>query len=45
MNITIKYFASIRETIGLPSESLHTGAATLAASVIGMLRTGVIIGA
>ena len=30
MNITIKYFASIRETIGLPSESLHTGAATLA---------------
>ena len=30
MNITIKYFASIRETIGLPSESLQTRAATLA---------------
>lgn len=30
MNITVKYFASIRETIGVPSESLHTGATTLA---------------
>jgi sulfur-carrier protein len=30
MNITVRYFASIRETIGVPSESLHTGAKTLA---------------
>ncbi|MBK6294488.1 MAG: molybdopterin converting factor subunit 1 [Rhodoferax sp.] len=30
MNITVRYFASIRETIGVPSESFHTGAMTLA---------------
>ncbi len=30
MNLTIKYFASIREAIGSPSESLQTSAATLA---------------
>ena len=31
MNITVKYFASIRETVGVSSESLLTTAATLAA--------------
>ncbi len=31
MKITIKYFASIRETIGQGNESLTTGAVTLAA--------------
>ncbi len=30
MNLTIKYFASIREAIGAPSESLQTDVATLA---------------
>lgn len=30
MNLTIKYFASIREAIGAPSESLQTNVATLA---------------
>lgn len=30
MNLTIKYFASIREAIGTSSESLQTSAATLA---------------
>jgi molybdopterin synthase sulfur carrier subunit len=30
MKITIRYFASIREAIGTSSESLQTGAATLA---------------
>jgi sulfur-carrier protein len=31
MNIRLKYFASIREAVGQGSESLQTGAATLAA--------------
>ena len=31
MNLTVKYFASIRETIGLSAESLETEAPTLAA--------------
>lgn len=31
MNITVKYFASIRETVGVSSESVLTAAATLAA--------------
>ncbi len=31
MKITLKYFASIRETMGLGNESLTTTAATLAA--------------
>ncbi len=31
MNITVKYFASIREAVGVSSESLLTAAATLAA--------------
>ncbi|MEI8169728.1 MAG: MoaD/ThiS family protein [Rhodoferax sp.] len=31
MNVTVKYFASIRETIGLSSESVVTTAVTLAA--------------
>ncbi|MDD5336731.1 MAG: molybdopterin converting factor subunit 1 [Rhodoferax sp.] len=31
MNITVKYFASIREAVGVSSESLLTSAATLAA--------------
>jgi len=31
MKITVKYFASIRETIGPGSESLDTAASTLAA--------------
>lgn len=31
MNITVKYFASIRETVGVSSESVLTTAATLAA--------------
>lgn len=31
MNVTVKYFASIREAIGVPSESVATTAATLAA--------------
>lgn len=31
MNITVKYFASIRETVGVSSESVFTTAATLAA--------------
>lgn len=30
MRITVKYFASIREAIGVPAESLLTTAATLA---------------
>jgi molybdopterin synthase sulfur carrier subunit len=30
MKITIRYFASIREAAGKPSESLETGATTLA---------------
>lgn len=30
MRVTVKYFASIREAIGVPSESLLTTAATLA---------------
>ncbi len=30
MNLTIKYFASIREVIGTSSESLQTNVATLA---------------
>ena len=30
MNITVKYFASIREAVGVPSESVVTTAATLA---------------
>ncbi len=29
MNVTVKYFASIRETIGLPLEVLDTPATTL----------------
>jgi len=29
MNVTVKYFASIRETIGAASESVGTSAATL----------------
>jgi len=31
MNVTIRYFASIRETIGIGSESVQTHAHTLAA--------------
>lgn len=31
MNVTLKYFASIREAVGLSSESLSTQAATLGA--------------
>ena len=31
MNVTVKYFASIRETIGVSSESVVTTAVTLAA--------------
>ena len=31
MNVTVKYFASIREDIGVSSESVATSAATLAA--------------
>jgi molybdopterin synthase sulfur carrier subunit len=31
MKVTVKYFASIRETIGIPAESVDTSAATLAA--------------
>ena len=31
MSVTVKYFASIREAIGVSSESLVTSAATLAA--------------
>jgi molybdopterin synthase sulfur carrier subunit len=31
MKVTVKYFASIRETIGLASESLDTSAPTLGA--------------
>jgi len=31
MNITVKYFASIRETVGVSAESVVTTAATLAA--------------
>lgn len=31
MKITVKYFASIRETIGVGSESVTTAASTLAA--------------
>ncbi len=31
MNVTVKYFASIRETIGASSETVATSAATLAA--------------
>lgn len=31
MNITVKYFASIRETVGVSSESVLTTAGTLAA--------------
>ena len=31
MKITVKYFASIRETIGIGSESVTTSATTLAA--------------
>lgn len=31
MNITVKYFASIREAVGVSSESVVTTAATLAA--------------
>lgn len=30
MNLTIKYFASIREAIGSPSETMQTSATTLA---------------
>jgi molybdopterin synthase sulfur carrier subunit len=30
MKITVRYFASIREAIGKPSETLETGATTLA---------------
>ncbi|WP_284334801.1 molybdopterin converting factor subunit 1 [Comamonas sp. NoAH] len=33
MNITVRYFASIREAMGTGSEELHTDAAT-----VGMLR-------
>jgi sulfur-carrier protein len=29
MKVTVKYFASIRESVGAGSESLHTDAATL----------------
>jgi molybdopterin synthase sulfur carrier subunit len=31
MKVTVKYFASIRETIGVSSESVQTTASTLAA--------------
>ena len=31
MNLRVKYFASVREAVGQGSESLQTGAATLAA--------------
>jgi molybdopterin synthase sulfur carrier subunit len=31
MKVLIKYFASIREAVGVPSESVETRAATLAA--------------
>ena len=31
MNVRLKYFASIREAVGQGSETLQTGAATLAA--------------
>ena len=31
MNLRVKYFASIREAVGQGSETLQTGAATLAA--------------
>ena len=34
MNITVRYFAATRETIGCDAESIHTAAATL-----GALRT------
>jgi sulfur-carrier protein len=30
MNVTVRYFASIREALGLGSETLHTEASTLA---------------
>ena len=29
MNLTVKYFASLREALGVSSESVHTQAATL----------------
>jgi molybdopterin synthase sulfur carrier subunit len=40
MNLTVKYFASIREAIGLPGESLHTGATSLAALRDDLLARG-----
>ncbi len=31
MKVTVRYFASIRELVGAPSETVETGASTLAA--------------
>jgi len=40
MRVTIKYFASIREAIGVSSESVETRAATLAALRDELIATG-----
>jgi molybdopterin synthase sulfur carrier subunit len=40
MNLTVKYFSSIREAIGLPGESLHTSATSLAALRDDLLARG-----
>ncbi len=40
MKVTVKYFASIRETIGVSSESVQTTALTLAALRDQLIATG-----